>query len=124
MAYSSRTAALVTCREHHIAMDDLVLFGKNVRAARDAANLSREVTAERAGITASYLGEIERGEKWPGLEVIRSIARSLRVSATRFFEFEDEETGTPIDKVRLALENRTGQEQQQAVRVVRALFGR
>jgi len=105
-------------------MDDLVLFGKNVRAVRDAANVSREVAAERAGITASYLGEIERGEKWPGLEVIRSIARGLRVSPAQFFEFEDEETGKPFDKLRLVLENRTEQEQLQALRIIRALFGR
>lgn len=105
-------------------MNDLTLFGKNVRAARESANISREAAAERAGITASYLGEIERGEKWPALEIIRSIARGLRVSATQFFEFEDQEAGTVFDKLRSALENRTSEQQEQALRIIRALFGR
>ena len=42
-------------------MDDQLLFGKKVRAVREAANLSRELAAEKAGITVSYLGEVERG---------------------------------------------------------------
>ena len=33
--------------------------------------------SEQAGITPNYLGQIERGEKWPALEVIVAIADSL-----------------------------------------------
>lgn len=105
-------------------MDDLVLFGKNIRTARESANISREVAAERAGITASYLGEIERGEKWPALEIIRSIARSLHVFPSEFFEFEDQEAGTLTNRLHSVLENRTPEQQQQALRIIRALFGR
>jgi XRE family transcriptional regulator, regulator of sulfur utilization len=106
-------------------MEDLVLFGKNIRAAREAANMSRDLVAERAGITTNYLGEIERGEKWPSLENIRALARSIRVSPARFFEFENEKAnaGTLVERIQLVMENRTSEEQEQAVRVLKALFG-
>jgi transcriptional regulator with XRE-family HTH domain len=102
--------------------NDHVVFGRNIRALRDSANISREVVSERAGITVEYLGEVERGEKWPTLKVIRAIARALRVSPATFFAFDDQDPGTAIEKVHSALENRTPEQQQQAVRVVRALF--
>jgi transcriptional regulator with XRE-family HTH domain len=105
-------------------MDDQAVFGKHIRAARDAANISREVAAERAGITPDYLGEVERGEKWPTLPVIRSIARSLSVSPEKFFEFENEKEvgGTTADHVHRILEERTPEQQRQVLRVIKALF--
>jgi len=50
-----------------------------MRSIRKAANLSREVVAERAGISANYLGEIERGEKLPTLDMIERTAMALQV---------------------------------------------
>ena len=99
------------------------LFGARIRKFRDASGLSREVVAERAGIDADYLGEIERGEKWPALWMPRAIARVLGVSPARFFEF-DEEThdASPKEKVNRLLNDRTAQEQTQALRVIKAMF--
>lgn len=106
-------------------LNSQVLFGKNVRAVRDSLNISREIAAERAGIDADYLGEIERGEKWPALWMIRAIARALKVSPERFFEFEEEteSAATPIEKFQRLLDGRTPEERDQAVRVIKALFG-
>jgi transcriptional regulator with XRE-family HTH domain len=63
-------------------------FGKRIRAVRNTAKFSREFVAEHAGITPNYLGQIERGEKWPALEVIVAIADSLTVSPAAFFDLE------------------------------------
>ncbi|MGH9739192.1 MAG: helix-turn-helix domain-containing protein [Candidatus Acidiferrales bacterium] len=90
---------------------------------REFAGISREIASERAGITVEYLGEVERGEKWPTLKVIRSIARGLHVSPATFFDFKDEQSGTPIETLHAMLENRTPEQQQQILRVVRALLG-
>jgi XRE family transcriptional regulator, regulator of sulfur utilization len=102
-----------------------ILFGKNIRAVRDSMNISREIAAERAGIDADYLGEIERGEKWPALWMIRAIARALEVSPARFFEFEDEADATTdvVEKFQRILDSRTPEQQSQALRIIRALFG-
>lgn len=101
-----------------------VLFGKNIRAVRDSLNISREIAAERAGIDADYLGEIERGEKWPALWMTRAIARALGVLPARFFDFEEEaEDGqNVIEKFQRILGSRTAEQQSQALRVIRALF--
>jgi transcriptional regulator with XRE-family HTH domain len=102
----------------------LVLFGRKVRAVRDAAQISRELAAEKSGITASYLGEVERGEKWPSLEIICAIATALSVSPSVFFEFESQETdsGILIQKLHRIIENRTTEQQQQALRVLKGLL--
>jgi len=99
------------------------LFGARIRRFRDSLGLSREVVAERAGIDADYLGEIERGEKWPALWMPRAIARVLGVSPARFFEFDEDTDDSPLtDKVKRLLDGRTPEEQNLALRVVRAIF--
>jgi transcriptional regulator with XRE-family HTH domain len=104
--------------------DSHAILGRNIRAVRDLIGLSRETVAERAGIPADYLGEIERGEKWPALWRLRAIARALDVPTARFFEFEGEPTDDagPVAQLRTILNKRSRQEQNQALRVVRALF--
>jgi XRE family transcriptional regulator, regulator of sulfur utilization len=106
-------------------LNSQLLFGARIRAIRDSLDLSREVVAERAGIDSDYFGEIERGEKWPALWMTRAIARVLGVSPDRFFQFEDEPLGgaTPLEKLQRLLDGRSPKEQDQALRVTRALFG-
>lgn len=59
---------------------DRVALGKRVREARNKAKFTQEVLAEKADIAVTYLGEIERGEKTPSLEVLINLADSLQVS--------------------------------------------
>jgi transcriptional regulator with XRE-family HTH domain len=101
-----------------------ILFGRKVRAVREAAQMSREDTAEKAEITTSYLGEVERGEKWPALEVLCAVASALGVSASTFLEFETQETDsvTLTQKLHRILENRTTEQQQQALRILKGLL--
>ena len=102
-----------------------ILMGKNIRAVRDSLGISREVTAEQAGIDADYLGEIERGEKWPALWMIRAIARALKVSPARFFEFggESDAGTTALERLQQIVQTRAPEDQELALRIVKALFG-
>ena len=59
---------------------DRVALGKRIREARMKAKYTQEVLAEKADIAVTYLGEIERGEKTPSLEVLISLTDSLGVS--------------------------------------------
>lgn len=105
-------------------MDTLTLFGKRIRAVREAAGVSREVLAEKAKTTSNYLGEIERGEKWPALELISSLASALNVSLATFFEFEVEEVDPAIlnGKLHEILTTRDTEQLQQSLRILKALF--
>src|SRR5256885_16003968 len=100
------------------------LFGNRIRAIREAANLSREAAAERAGINPNYLGELERGEKWPKLEMMERVAGALGVSPAAFLEYEAEDVDNTIllSKLQNLISNRTTEQLQQALRVLRALF--
>jgi transcriptional regulator with XRE-family HTH domain len=69
-------------------MDQLKLFGRRVRAVRKAAKLTQEQAAEKAGITANFLGYVERGTKQPSLNMIFALAKALSVSVETFFRFE------------------------------------
>ena len=59
---------------------DRVAFGKRIKEARNKARFTQEVLAEKVDIAVTYLGEIERGEKTPSLDVLISLAESLEVS--------------------------------------------
>ena len=105
-------------------MDSQALFGSRVRSVREAGRLSREIVAEKSDINANYLGEIERGEKWPSIEVIQRLADALNVSPSAFFEFEGEEVDSNalLSNLHKVLASRKTEELQRATRVLKALF--
>jgi len=105
-------------------MGDQVLFGRKIRAIRKSEKSSREKLAERAGINANYLGEIERGEKWPSLQIISALAKALGVSSSEFFNNESQETNLNQlkSKIRQMIETKKIDEVQRAHRILKALF--
>ena len=64
-------------------------FGKRVRELRLARNLSQEKLAFKARMHRTYVGGIERGERNPSLKNIAAIAKSLDVTLSQLFSFED-----------------------------------
>jgi len=53
------------------------IVGRNVRRARQAANITQEQLAFAAEIDLTYLGGIERGRRNPSLLVLVRIAGAL-----------------------------------------------
>jgi XRE family transcriptional regulator, regulator of sulfur utilization len=103
-----------------------VLFGRKIRAVREAVDMSRERAAEKSGITSNYLGEVERGEKWPSLEIICSISEALSVTPQTLFDFDGQEIdpNVLVQKLHRIIGDRTVDQQQQALRILKALFER
>jgi transcriptional regulator with XRE-family HTH domain len=54
-------------------------FGAVVRALREERGLTQDQLAERAGVSATYVGFIERGDNIPTLTIILQIAMALKV---------------------------------------------
>jgi transcriptional regulator with XRE-family HTH domain len=54
-------------------------FGAVVRSLREKRGLTQEALAERAEVSATYIGYIERGDNVPTLIVILQIAAALGV---------------------------------------------
>jgi transcriptional regulator with XRE-family HTH domain len=54
-------------------------FGAFVRTLREERGLTQDQLAERAGVSATYIGFIERGDNVPTLTIILQIASALKV---------------------------------------------
>lgn len=52
-------------------------FGREVRRRRKAQSLTLEQLAERAGMSANYLGAVERGSVNPSVSTIQALAKAL-----------------------------------------------
>jgi transcriptional regulator with XRE-family HTH domain len=61
-------------------------LGDNVRTIREATGLSQAAFAQRLGVTANYLWRIENGERRPGLDLLRVIARIGGVTVDQVME--------------------------------------
>lgn len=69
-------------------MDKKGLLGKRIREIRKSQGLSQEKLAERAGISAQYVSNIERGKENPTLDLLLRLAEALRVSLAQMCDFE------------------------------------
>ncbi|MCL2191939.1 MAG: helix-turn-helix domain-containing protein [Treponema sp.] len=65
------------------------IFGKNVRCYRNRRNWSLAELAEYANISINFIGDIERGNKWPHPDSLTKIADALEVKVFELFLEED-----------------------------------
>ena len=79
------------------------LFGKNVRTYRNRRNWSQADLAEYADISINFLGDIERGKKWPHPETLTKLAAALEVMVFELFIEEDNEINLKTKKMRIRL---------------------
>jgi transcriptional regulator with XRE-family HTH domain len=54
-------------------------FGEIIRRQRVMMSLTLAELAERSGVSASHLGRIERGERFPSARILRRLAQPLGV---------------------------------------------
>ncbi len=62
------------------------LVGMNIRAARKAKGLTQFELAERSGLSADFIGKVERGTTSPSIESLKHVAEALHVSLPDLFE--------------------------------------
>jgi len=59
---------------------DYKKLGERIRKQRIVNEMTQERLSEKANISVSFLGQIERGERKPSLETIVNVANSLGVT--------------------------------------------
>lgn len=64
-------------------------IGPRVRALREAEGLSLRDLAERTGVSAPMLSQVERGETSPTLQVASRIAQGLALSLSQLLRLEE-----------------------------------
>jgi transcriptional regulator with XRE-family HTH domain len=62
------------------------IFVRNLKEFRKKEGISQMKLAEYCGTSASYIGEIEIGRKFPSTEMIEKIAKILRIEPYLFFK--------------------------------------
>ena len=62
-------------------------FGENFRRIRKNKNLTQDVVAERAGMSPSYISEVENGMANPKLSTAEKLATGLDVEVFDLFIF-------------------------------------
>jgi transcriptional regulator with XRE-family HTH domain len=58
---------------------EAAIFGEIVRRLRKEYDWTQEDLADRAGLTSTYVGQVERGDKVPSLTVVLKLAHALEV---------------------------------------------
>lgn len=68
-------------------MGSQIQLGKNIKRARQKAELTQAEVAERAEIHVNYFARIERGEENPSIDIIEKIAKALKVKSSEILPF-------------------------------------
>lgn len=66
-------------------IDLQIILGNVIRKIRKQKNLTLKSLSEKAGLSIIYLGEIERGQKYPSASVIKSISDALDIDLVELF---------------------------------------
>lgn len=63
-------------------------FAKRVKEIRDTKGLSKSQLSSLTDLDISYIGKIERCEKFPNIKTIAKLAIALEVSPKELFDFD------------------------------------
>src|ERR1700709_2555275 len=72
-------------------LDQQIHVGPRVRALREAMDLSLRDLAERSGVSAPMLSQVERGETSPTLAVASRIAHGLELKLSQLLRLDEAE---------------------------------
>lgn len=73
-----------------------IIFGLKVKQLRQKKQLSFSELSEKAGLSVSYLNEIEKGKKYPKEDKIRSVAKALDIPFEELTNMELNESLAPV----------------------------
>jgi transcriptional regulator with XRE-family HTH domain len=61
------------------------ILGDNLRFYRQKQKLSQKTLAEKSDLSSNFIGQIERGIKFPSPDKIEAIARALGIESFKLF---------------------------------------
>src|SRR6476646_5390516 len=82
--------------------------GSRIRALREAMDLSLRDLADRSGVSAPMLSQVERGETSPTLAVAAKIAAGLELSLSQLLRLDEDHHVVVIPKARRRRARRRG----------------
>jgi XRE family transcriptional regulator, regulator of sulfur utilization len=79
-----------------VAVADHIHIGPRVKALREAMDLSLRDLAERSGVSAPMLSQVERGETSPTLQIASRIAAGLELRLSQLLRLDEAGTVTIV----------------------------
>lgn len=79
------------------------LFANRIKALRKIKNLAQEQLGAKSGISYKYIGEIEREETNPSLDVIGKIADGFGIPLKDLMDFPDKKKSTRKEDILISL---------------------
>ena len=76
-----------------------LIFGLKLKQFRSAKKLSLTELAEKAGLSVSYINEIEKGKKYPKTEKIAALAAALDVSYDKLVSLKLDKQLAPVGEI-------------------------
>ena len=73
----------------HLPEDQAISIGPRVKALRESGGLSLRDLAERSGVSAPMLSQVERGETSPTLAVASRIASGLDLTLSQLLRLDE-----------------------------------
>ncbi|SRR2546426_11262519 len=67
------------------------IIGRVIRRERQIRNMTIKELGEKAGLSEIYVGEIERGQKYPSAKVLEGLAEALELDIADLLELVAEE---------------------------------
>lgn len=101
-------------------------IGENIRLLRKQRGLSQEQLALRAEINASYMGQVERGQKNPTIDVLSKIATALQIPIEQVVNpstlvAPNKKDNSYVDKIAHQLNGLTLKEQEAVYKFVKQI---
>lgn len=113
--------------------DPRAILGRRLRALRRLRGATQEALAERAGLSAKFVGLIERGAANPSLDALARLALALGLDLWQFLRFEESRAKGPparaaavtaaAERVSQHLAGRPQAEIDRAVRLIEVALG-
>lgn len=71
------------------------IISENIKTLRKQLGWSQELLAEKTGVSAPYITQIEVGKRTPSLDIVEKLASALGVEYKTLFETKIENVQTP-----------------------------
>ena len=102
---------------------DYNLLGEKIKKERLKKGLTQEALAEKANVSVSFMGQIERGERKLSLETFVKISKVLGVSLDYLIQTSNRgRQDAELDELIYMLKGRTRQEITMVTEVIETIF--
>lgn len=97
-------------------------LAKRVKTLRKLKNLTQEDIGARSGISYKYIGEIERGDVNPSLDVLSKIAQGFNTSLKDLLDFDKSQRGLHKEDILYTLSKSELETIREALTILHRVF--